>query len=113
MQGPPVGGPCMFLLKLVVIVVTPSVPLPAVSAVVIITVNVASVVANLFLLIAYFVLILAGFPLVALADLVVTSIFQLLQLALVMTQSFPLSVIAERVVVGVRACARNDQSSRQ
>ena len=47
------GGPCMLLLKSVVIVVTvtPSVALPTVSAVVIIAVNIAPVVLNLLSLI--------------------------------------------------------------
>jgi hypothetical protein len=68
----------MLALKSVVIVVTviPSVALPTISAVVVVAVNFAPVVANLLSLITYLVLVLARFALVALADLVVTSISQ-------------------------------------
>ena len=97
----------------IVVTVTPSVAVPTISAVVIVAVNLAPIVANLLSLITYFILVLARFALVALTDLVMTTISQVLQLALVLPQSFPLPVIAGRVVVGERARARNDQSSGQ
>src|SRR5512144_3241282 len=92
----------------------PPVAVPTISPVVIVTIDLSPVVMNLLPLVAYLVLIVARFALVALADLVMTSISQFLQLSLVLTQSFTLPVIAGRVVVvGVRAHARDDQGSRQ
>ena len=93
---------------MIVVTVTPSVAVPTISPVVIVTIDLSPVVMNLLSLIANLVLVVARFAPVALTDLVMTSVFQFLELALVLTQGFTLPVVARRVVVGERAHTRDD-----
>jgi hypothetical protein len=78
----------------------PSVSIVAIiPSIVVTSINLPTVLPNLFPLVANFVVVLARFAPVALANLAATLISQSLQVPLVPSQSFTLSMITWRVII--------------